>query len=156
MGGIYARMFYHQFPSMVKGLVLVDATHERQLDSLISLVPQPDRDFILQQMEADFNDSLAVMPAGAVKEEFRSNYKENYAEIKQYPAITSIPVYVITSTKPGEGESPLIAEVKAALHAEWAANAGSKGKWVTTDRSGHYIQVQEPQLVVEGINWVMQ
>jgi pimeloyl-ACP methyl ester carboxylesterase len=36
------------------------------------------------------------------------------------------------------------------------AAAGTKGKFVTTDKSGHYIQVEEPHLVVEGIRWVMQ
>jgi pimeloyl-ACP methyl ester carboxylesterase len=28
-GGIFCRTFYHQFPSAVKGLVLIDSTHEQ-------------------------------------------------------------------------------------------------------------------------------
>jgi hypothetical protein len=107
-------------------------------------------------MEADFQDSLAVIPPGSRKEEFRSNYQENYTQIKQYAPITNIPVYVLTSTQMGEEDNPAVMEIKKALHAEWAAAAGAKGRFVTTDRSGHYIQYEEPRLVVEGIKWVMQ
>jgi pimeloyl-ACP methyl ester carboxylesterase len=157
MGGIYARMFYHQNPSLVKGLVLVDATHERQIETLLALVDdQATRDFISQQMEANFQDSLAVIPPGSLKEEFRSNYKENYEQIKQFGPITKIPVYVITSTKIGADSNPVIVEITKTLHAQWATAAGTKGKFVTTDKSGHYIQVEEPHLVVDGIRWVMQ
>jgi pimeloyl-ACP methyl ester carboxylesterase len=156
MGGIYARIFHHLNPTLVKGLVLVDATHERQIETLLTLVPEEHRDGVLQGMEAEFQNDLAQLPAGTVKEEFRSNYKENYEQMKQYGPITNIPVYVLTSTKAGEEENPAIMEIKKALHAEWAAAAGAKGKFVTTDRSGHYIQIEEPHLVVEGIKWVMQ
>jgi pimeloyl-ACP methyl ester carboxylesterase len=157
MGGIYARMFYYQNPSLVKGLVLVDATHERQIETLLARVDdEATRDFILQQMEANFQDSLAVIPAGSVKEEFRSNYKENNEQIKQFGPITNIPVYVLTSTKIGEDTNPVIVEITKNLHAQWAGAAGAKGKFVTTDKSGHYIQVEEPHLVAAGIRWVMQ
>jgi pimeloyl-ACP methyl ester carboxylesterase len=79
MGGIYARMFYHQNPSLVKGLVLVDATHERQmrlpLNDCAGRYERPDT----QEMEADFRFTGGFAP-GSVKEEFRSNYKENYTD----------------------------------------------------------------------------
>jgi pimeloyl-ACP methyl ester carboxylesterase len=156
MGGIYARMFYHQNPSLVKGLVLVDATHERQIDSLLTLVPDNMRDLIRQEMEAEFQQALGSMPLSSVKEEFRSNFDENYTQIKQYGQISTVPVYVITSTKVEENGDPAVIEITKALHAQWAAAAGTKGKFVTTDKSGHYIQVEEPHLVVEGIRWVMQ
>jgi pimeloyl-ACP methyl ester carboxylesterase len=156
MGGIYARIFHHLNPTLVKGLVLVDATHERQIETLLTIVPDEYKDAVLEGMEADFRDSLAVLPPGSVKEEFRSNYKENYEQMKQYGPISNIPVYVLTSTKQGPEVDPTIMEIKKALHAQWATEAGAKGRFVTTDRSGHYIQVEEPNLVVEGIKWVMQ
>jgi pimeloyl-ACP methyl ester carboxylesterase len=156
MGGIYARMFYHKYPSLVKGIVLVDATHEKQIDTLLSTVPQPDRDIIAQLMYQDHLDSLAVIPDGSVKEEFRANYQLNFEQIRTYPSITNLPVYVITSTKlPADG-NPLIPTVAAALHRQWAVNAGTKGQFVATTKSGHYIQVDEPRLVAHGIKWVMQ
>jgi pimeloyl-ACP methyl ester carboxylesterase len=156
MGGIYARMFYHKYPSLVKGIVLVDATHEKQLDTLLSTVPQPDRDIIAQLMYQDHLDSLAVIPDGSVKEEFRANYQRNYEQIRSYPSITNLPVYVITSTKLPADNNPLIPTVAAALHQQWAAQAGNKGRFVATTKSGHYIQLDEPRLVADGIKWVMQ
>jgi hypothetical protein len=65
-------------------------------------------------------------------------------------------MYVLTSTKLEEGGNPAITEITTALHRQWAADAGTKGKFVTTDKSGHYIQVDEPHLVMDGIGWVMQ
>lgn len=156
MGGIYARMFYHKYPSLVKGIVLVDATHEKQIDTLLSTLPQPDRDFIAQLMHQDHLDSLAVMPNGSVKEEFRANYQQNFQQIRAYPSIHNLPVYVITSTKlPADG-NPLVPTITAALHQQWAAQAGTKGRFVATAKSGHYIQLEEPRLVADGIKWVMQ
>lgn len=155
MGGIYARMFYHLNPSKVKGLVLVDATHENQLDSLLSMIPQPDRDIALAAMIAANDTALNQMPAGAMKEEFRANFSINYQQIKQYTPITNIPMYVITSTKISAENPPIIVNVHKALHEQWALNAGINGRFLSTHNSGHYIHVEEPGLVAEGIRWIL-
>jgi pimeloyl-ACP methyl ester carboxylesterase len=155
MGGIYARIFYHLNPGKVKGIVLIDATHENQLDSLLSMIPQPERDFVYAEMTA-LNDSiLNTYPAGAVKEEFRANFSTNYLQMRQYPPITAIPMYVITSIKADEENPAFVIDIKKALHQQWAASAGSNGKFVTTNKSGHFIQIGEPRLVAEGIKWVL-
>ncbi len=155
MGGIYARMFYHLNPGKVKGIVLVDATHENQLDSLLSMIPQPDRDMALAGMIAANDSALNMMPAGSLKEEFRANFATNYQQIKQYPAITNIPLYVITSTKVTNDNPPFIVDVHKALHGQWALNAGLNGRFVTTNNSDHYIQIEEPGLVAAGIRWIL-
>lgn len=155
MGGIYARMFYHQNPELVKGLVLVDATHEKQIDSLLSFLPPAEKQDFLRISEEQINDAMLTMPNGSLKEEFRSNFKENYEQIKALPSITKVPVYVITSTKPTPAEGPFVKAISAALHEQWATVAGTKGKFIATSNSGHYIQVEEPKLVYEGIKWVL-
>ncbi len=154
MGGIYARMFYHLNPGKVRGIVLVDATHENQLDSLLSMIPQPDRDMALAEIIAANDSALNMMQAGSLKEEFRANFATNYQQIRQYPAISNIPMYVITSTKVTADNPPFIADVHKALHEQWALSAGLNGRFVTTNNSGHYIQAEEPGLVAEGIRWI--
>lgn len=155
MGGIYARMFHHLNPGKVKGLVLVDATHEKQLDSLLSFIPLPDRDFVYNEMQR-VNDSIVnTMPAGAIKEEFRANFTTNHAQIKMYPAITNVPVYIISSLKPEAGSTPLTIDIHKALHKQWADAAAPQSRFITTDKSGHFIQVEEPALVAEGIKWIL-
>jgi pimeloyl-ACP methyl ester carboxylesterase len=155
IGGIYARMFYHFNPGKVKGIVLIDATHENQLDSLLSMIPQPQSDLVYAEMAA-LNDSiLNTYPAGSIKEEFRANFSTNYMQIKQYPAITAVPIYAITSTKTDEENPAFLFDIKKQLHEQWALSAGTKGKFVTTNKSGHFIQMEEPALVAEGIRWVL-
>jgi pimeloyl-ACP methyl ester carboxylesterase len=114
------------------------------------------RGLIRQQIEAEFQQALGLIPAGSIKEEFRSNFNENYTQMKAYGQISTVPVYVITSTKVEGNGDPAVIEITKALHAQWAAAAGAKGKFVTTNKSGHYIQIEEPHLVVDGIRWVMQ
>jgi pimeloyl-ACP methyl ester carboxylesterase len=155
MGGIYARMFHHFNPGKVKGIVLVDATHENQLDSLLSMIPQPDRNYVYANMVAVNDSILSTYPTGSLKEEFRDNFATNYAQIRQYPAITNIPMYVITSTKETEETPQFVIDIKKALHQQWATKAGVKGKFVTTVKSGHNIHIEEPNLVAEGIRWVL-
>lgn len=155
MGGIYARMFYHQNPDKVKGLVLIDATHEQQLDSLLSMIPQPDRDMAINGMIAANEAELSKMPAGSLKEEFRANFATNYQQIQQYPAITNIPMYVLTSTKITDDNPAFVADIHKALHQQWATNAGTNGRFIVTDKSGHNIHIEEPGLVANGIRWVL-
>jgi pimeloyl-ACP methyl ester carboxylesterase len=155
MGGIYARMFHHLYPGKIKGMVLVDATHERQIDSLLSFFPMQEQLLFKAELQ-HINDSvLNTMPAGALKEEFSANYETNYTQMKTYPAITNIPMYVITSTKVTEANSPFVIDIQKALHQQWALSAGSNGRFVTTGNSGHFIQMEEPKLVLDGIQWVL-
>jgi pimeloyl-ACP methyl ester carboxylesterase len=155
MGGIYARVFHHLFPGKVKGMVLVDATHERQIDSLLSFFP-PQEQLLFKAELQRINDSvLHTMPAGGLKEEFRADFETNYTQMKLYPAITNIPMYVITSTKATEENTPFVIDIQKALHQQWALSAGSNGRFVTTSSSGHFIQLEEPKLVLEGINWLL-
>lgn len=155
MGGIYARMFHHLNPGKVKGLVLVDATHEKQLDSLLSFIPGPDRQVVYSEMERVNDSLLNTMPSGALKEEFRANFAANYAQIKTFPSITNIPVYVISSIKAEQGSSPLTIDIHKALHKQWADAAAPGSRFITTEKSGHFIQAEEPALVAEGIKWVL-
>lgn len=156
MGGIYARLFYHKYPMLVKGIVLVDATHENQIDSALSLLPEE----VAQEIRAGIkhqNDSiLSTMPDGAIKEEFRANAHENYVQIKKYPPIQNLPLYVLNSMKPSGESSDFILSIKSALHRQWAEKCGIKGFYRETTRSGHFIQLDEPELVNEAIDWVLK
>ncbi len=155
MGGIYARMFKHLYPERVKGMVLIDATHERQLDSLLSLLPESERQAALAGLTAAHDSLLNSLPEGAVKEEFRASFATNYEQIRSCPPITGIPLYVITSTRVTDDNPPFVIGVKKALHQQWAAAAGSMGNFTATASSGHDIHVEEPGLVMDAIRWVL-
>jgi pimeloyl-ACP methyl ester carboxylesterase len=156
MGGIYARMFYHLYPSQVKGIILIDATHEKQIDTLLTFVPEDQRDFILNQMEQQQIDDLAKMEQGTTKEEFRANFRENFNQISAYPSIQNIPIYVLTSTKIENEEDKFVKTITIDLHQKWAEASGNLGKFVITEKSGHYIQIEEPLLVKQAIDWVLK
>jgi pimeloyl-ACP methyl ester carboxylesterase len=155
MGGIYARMFYHLHPNQVKGIVLVDATHEDQLEILLSQLPPPVKDMVFAEMTAVNDSILNSLPSGSMKEEFRANFQSNYDQIKQFPSISNIPIYVITSTKITADNPAFVIDIKQQLHQQWAIAAGTKGKFVATNKSGHDVHLEEPALVAEGVRWVL-
>lgn len=155
MGGIYARMFYHMYPELVVGLVLAESTHERTIDSLLSMIPLPDRNYLSEYLDYINDSTLECFQPGSVKEEFRANYRTNFEQIKATAPISGIPVYVLSGTQATPGGNPLSAEMTALLRNEWAEAAGSSGKHVITPLSGHFIQLEQPGMVAEAIRWVL-
>ena len=116
MGGIYARMFYHLYPSEVKGLVLVDASHEKRMDTLISLLPEDQRPLIWQMLAEQNELLLTQKPAGAIREEYRANFSKNYEQIAAYPPISTAPVYVLTSLREDANQDATVMAIQMALH----------------------------------------
>lgn len=156
MGGVYARIFYHLYPNQVKGIVLIDATHEKQIDTLLTFIPKEQRDLLLEQIEQQQINDLAKMPESSVKEEFRANFRENFNQISNYPNIQNTPIYVLTSAKIENEDEKFAKAITIDLHRKWALAAGSLGNFMITEKSGHYIQVEEPLLVKKAIDWVLK
>ena len=116
-----------------------------------------DRNHIIELAMDMAGRRIAVLEASLEQE--RGNMEKQLLtsenQIKQYPPITNLPICVITSVKTSADNPPIVADIHAALHRQWAQNAGAKGRFVATKNSGHHIQEEEPELVTEGIRWVL-
>jgi pimeloyl-ACP methyl ester carboxylesterase len=200
IGGMYVRLYAHEYPEQVAGLVLVDATHEdqdarmpeamakmqatsrkvmplvfslfRALNSwgLLALLdgkkgrmwplpmPREVRHAYLgivysgtQHFEAVRRETLAVPESSAI------------VRARQIRSLGDIPLIVISAGRPaitaGRGISEADAEqfkaVTVELHSEMAA-LSPRGKRVLAEESGHYVQVDQPQMVVDAIREVVE
>jgi pimeloyl-ACP methyl ester carboxylesterase len=142
-GGFLVRLYAARYPQEVAGLVLVDSAHEDQYRrapcEIRELVPQ-----FAEQTRQQLQGLNALIASGSLD-----------------PAVLPVPPQLpgpaadtfraLVAASPKHVDT-FIAEQGAveAIHAE-LAGLSSRGRLVVADDSGHYIQLERPQLVVDAI-----
>ena len=145
VGGLYARLFAMTYPHEVSGLVLVDGAHERQvreftrLDSGFARLREAGLKALEPGPRAEMNGLTTVLSTGILEAPNR---------------LPDVPMVVLTSTRSTPPTIPGSAKVWRELQAE-IFQATTYGMHVITSRSGHLIQKDEPDLVVNAIRWVV-
>ncbi len=147
-GGLIVRVYASRYPDAVAGLVLVDPTHEATR-SLLAHLPadqQAELEALLWPPNAEGIDRVA-----------------SEAQLRAAPPLRPMPLQVLTRT-PGRTPPPdwLSAELAGALeagvlrlHGELARSVPG-GQHRVAQRSGHYIQRDEPKVVLDAIRDVVQ
>ena len=154
-GGLLVRLFTSLYPNEVAGMVLVDATHEQQVrrwGAIDSTYPAAFR--------AYFDSVLTTLPPGADAAETRETMRIQAAgEVGGMQPLPDMPLAVLTSMRvdPTARYVNGTARGHAAwreMHDEWFRRSTNAIHIVTT-KSGHAIQDQEPELVVQAIRFVL-
>jgi len=157
-GGIFARLYASTYPSEVVGMVLVDALSEKVRTGLTPeqwklyvdfgfTKPTPGVEKYKDIETLDVNASLDEMKKAASAEPLRP-----------------MPLVVLTQGQPFDLSpwQPLPADFPGALNKAWhtAQNAlvtlSPNAKHKIATKSSHYIQAQEPQLVIDAIKQVVE
>ena len=146
IGGIHARVFAHQYPQQVAGLVLIDPTAE---DYDAELIRARGENMRRETAAADaaMAQDMKNAPVG-----FRLEYESLNADMQEareaWP-LPKVPITVMTSLHPGADlnhESPMI---WLGLHQDLAKRAGAKH--VITEKLGHNMQNEDPGFVAKEI-----
>lgn len=159
-GGLISRLYAATYPDEVVGLVLVDAFSEGvragltpedwQAWTATNGVPSPELLATYPQLErADINAAADAMERAAAAQPLRP-----------------MPLFVLSAGKTGEMTPDQVAALPpgypAALEATLRANAAyltalvPDARLVIAADSGHYIQAEHPELVVEAIRQVVE
>lgn len=144
LGGSIARAYAIQHPDKVKALLFIDPNHEK-FDEYASM-SQAHEDTLVQLFVAE-NMTGAAMEAGALI--------ENRSFLTQLTNLPNVPVTVITSIKTDD-------EMTALSVADWSLAHESLGTGITsfthikTDKSGHFIYLEEPNLVINCIRKLLK
>jgi pimeloyl-ACP methyl ester carboxylesterase len=157
-GGILARLYASTYPNEVVGMVLVDALSEKVRKSLTPeqwkfyvnfgfTKPTPGLEKYKDIETLDVNASLDQIGKAAAAEPLRP-----------------MPVFVLTQGQPFDLSpwQPLPADFPGALDQAWHATQGAlatlspNAKHKVATKSSHYIQLQEPQLVIDAIKRVVE
>jgi pimeloyl-ACP methyl ester carboxylesterase len=138
LGGLYMQYFARNYPQEVAGLVLVDSTHwEQRLDMGSN------------QANTPYNSRTAVtlfMP-WIMRREITDSVDAG-KQVHASPVAQSVPTIVLSSTRGPPGETPPARALAARLQDEIAADFPSADH-VRVNDSGHYIQRDHPEAVVE-------
>ncbi len=161
-GGQIARLYTSTYPHNVAGLVLIDAQSE-ELQTLLS--PELFREFL--RLNAPQRDSLDEYPAIE-----RADFERSFAQIRAATPINPLPLVVLSADRsvapqiaagiangtipadilPGYGAAIDAAQPIAQRHlAELVPGATH----VTNTNSGHDINIEQPQLVIDGVHQVV-
>ena len=143
-GGMNARPYASQFPHEVVGMVLVDSVHEDEMDRWVAMMPPE----IKQQLTGADRAQLARL---AVSE----------GQVRAAHWHSDIPLVVLTHgvVSPGDYGIPSMAAKGEALRLEMQealARLSSRTKHIIAEKSGHYIQRDQPQLVIDSVRHVVE
>ncbi len=153
-GGILVRLYTSLYPNEVAGLVLVDASHEQQVERFGKLDSKYPAEF-----RAFFEEKLRGLK-GAEADETRESVRiQNAGAVEGLKPLPDIPIAVLTSMRANPAaqyvnDTPQGHEAWRAMHEEWFRRSRN-GLHIVTARSGHHIQDDEPQLVIEAIRFVL-
>jgi CubicO group peptidase (beta-lactamase class C family)/pimeloyl-ACP methyl ester carboxylesterase len=157
-GGIFARLYASTYPKEIVGMVLVDALSEKVRTGLAPeqwklyvdfgfTKPTPGLEKYKDIETLDVNASLDQMEKAASAERLRP-----------------MPLFVLTQGQPFDLSpwQPLPSDFPGALNKAWhtaqdaLATLAPNAKHKIATRSSHYIQVQEPRLVIDAIKQVVE
>ncbi len=157
-GGIFARLYASTYPNEVVGMVLVDALSEKVKSGLTP-----------EQWKLYVNFGFTKPPPGLEKYKDIETLDVNasFDQIEKAAAaqpLRPIPLFVLTQGKPFDLSpwQPLPSDFPAALNSAWhtgqdaLATLAPSAKHKIATKSAHYIQIQEPQLVIDAIKQVVE
>ncbi|HKE45499.1 MAG TPA: alpha/beta fold hydrolase [Steroidobacteraceae bacterium] len=137
LGGLYMQYYARQYPQEIEGLVLIDSTH---WDQHLQLNPQSagagdHATFLLLSMpwimRRELNDSTA---AGE--------------QVHESPPAGNVPTIVLSRTRALHGETPA-SQALAVLLQDDITSDFPAARHVQVFDSGHYIQRDRPEVVVD-------
>jgi pimeloyl-ACP methyl ester carboxylesterase len=158
LGGFNSRLYAHKYPEEVAGLVLVDSMHADQFARIEkALPPETPQD---------------PEPFKAFRQAFTQDYKDPTKNPEGFDQLTSHEQgRAVTSL----GDLPMIVlaasefrirvpnpQLGAHMHNMWhelqrdLASLSSKSKFVAVENSGHFIQIDQPQVVTDAIRELVE
>ncbi|MDN7137584.1 alpha/beta hydrolase [Pseudidiomarina sp. 1ASP75-14] len=149
-GGSVARDFAAAYPEQIKALMMLDPSSEHDVDILRAIDLEKGNEEIAQIKLADMEGGMS------------NQYLDFWSKrpLPDYPQIKDMPVTVITSVKKMENPPNLFftdqgRKMWGELWQNWTT-AFPQGKSVLTEKSGHFVQLDEPELVISELLSLMQ
>jgi pimeloyl-ACP methyl ester carboxylesterase len=138
-GGLNMRLYANQYPKEVVGIVLIDASHEDQYERLASLMSPAEKEKFLRHEGGGNTERVDIL-----------------ASAKQVLAapVPNIPLVVLSAGQRGEKTSVQAQQVHDELQAR-LVTLTPQGRQIIAARSGHFIQDQQPDLVINAIRDVV-
>jgi pimeloyl-ACP methyl ester carboxylesterase len=154
LGGMNMLVFADRYPHEVAGVVLVDSAHPDQSDRCLAALPTP----APSESKAliDLRRGLPWRNNQCIPE--MMNWPETLAQVRAVKSLGHIPLLVLVAADPTKSSwgdiSPELAarlnKVWLDLHKEYLS-LSTDNSLILAEHSSHYIQQDEPQVVIDAI-----
>ena len=154
LGGILARLYASYYPAEVAGMVLVDSAHEDEADRGLGLIPP---ETLKQMLKVAKPEDLMVRNPDESLDHCSLRGLMNALNWRG-----DIPLVVLTQGlpyRPEDYSNPSLAPEYYQLHLELQRDLvrrSPRGRQVMAEKSGHFIQQDQPELVINAIRRVIE
>jgi pimeloyl-ACP methyl ester carboxylesterase len=181
LGGINARLYASRYPDEVAGIVLVDSSHEDQVEKLSSF-PEPNRHVLrvlaytgglrlLMRLVPEYQHFFDVLPEDVrLQRQAMSLTRAHMQSVLEEMALFNKSCSQLKACRKDLGNKPLVVisagksfkeqgltSLSETIDREWQAlqrdlaSKSGQGKQVIADHSGHMIPFEQPEMIVEVI-----
>jgi pimeloyl-ACP methyl ester carboxylesterase len=159
LGGMNARLYAYQHPEEVAGLVLVDGSHQDQFTRISEALPEPEPD-----SPDPHKDFYRFWTGGGWRDPASNpenvDFVASREQLRAIHSLGDLPVVVLASGV-FLREAPTRPEAGPRLHEIWQdlqhdlASLSSNSVYSVVEGSGHFIQRDQPGMVVDAIRRVL-
>jgi pimeloyl-ACP methyl ester carboxylesterase len=154
LGGFNVRVFASEYADTVVGMVLVDSSHPDQWSAINAVLPPESSD------EPESLKRIRIIPPASLPE--KMDILTSINQVSALKSLGNLPLVVLTHSPTWSIDPNLSPELSGKIERIWEkqqnelASLSSNGSLVVATRAGHYIQVDEPQLVIDAILKVIE
>jgi pimeloyl-ACP methyl ester carboxylesterase len=137
------------YPNEVAGMIFVDSTPEDFFERL-KAIQSPEEQKEFEEMKREY--------VGKASEGRRDEWASLEIDLQQARAavpLPNVPVILLTGMADEPDKSPAAKQLWLSLHNEWLKTIPN-ARHIVTNKSGHYIQVDEPELVTDAIRQIIR
>jgi pimeloyl-ACP methyl ester carboxylesterase len=142
-GGEIVRLYAMHYASEVVGLVLIDSSHEEQVKRFAAIAPAAPEGSGVRP---------GAVPAAPAPEQ--ADLETMGAELSKQPWRANIPLVVLTRTPPADPQGDPRGRIWQELQKELSTRS-PRTEHIVATKSGHYIQNDEPPLVIDAVRRVV-
>lgn len=157
LGAHIMRCFVNMYPDIVSGMIFLDPAHEEEFKNGMAIRSDSDKVVFIEQFRTFLKVKGKTKGHHAESKQcfdFDSlGYSTNQKILKQTKLPTNIPITVLLSSQPDVENAYIDMELeyRTRFFENWKT-LNSQTKVITTSKSGHFIQLDEPNIVVSEIN----
>lgn len=148
MGGYVARYYLHMYPENVKGIILIDPGSEY----LEEEYRRASTDKENRIADSTLTAQIKLIPKGFQMEV--EAYAGHDSILKAITIKTEIPIILLESNKVENDSEKKLIEIQRRLYRDFRKKV-PQTKIISTSKSGHFIQLDEPELVIGAIKEIL-
>lgn len=150
-GGLIVRLYASTYPKEVAGMVLVDA------------IPETMQTLLSRGEWEKYNQLITEKPSqfAKYKDLETIDFTASFDQVRKAKPLRNMPFIVLSRDKPSEIGGNSSVDFEISIEKAWKkgqnllAKLMPSARQITKTQSGHYIQLEQPQMVIEAIRSVV-